>query len=184
MDTLTRQHRNLVEKTEQQQETDLRTASKRIRGEQERDLKHFRDNLKQELRLLKQEIDLLPKDKRKDEFRKRKASMEVEHEEKERTFLAQLSDNHEVSLRRLSEKHRDRLATIDRNFLQQKQTAMRTREAMLWELEEKQIHEKHQLAKRHVKELCFMQRHQMIVRHEKELEQVKRFVPFFFLSLI
>lgn len=51
---------------------------------------------------------------------------------------------------------------------------MRTREAMLWELEEKQIHEKHQLSKRHVKDICFMQRHQMIVRHEKELEQVKR----------
>lgn len=54
---------------------------------------------------------------------------------------------------------------------------MRTREAMLWELEEKQIHEKHQLSKRHVKDMCFMQRHQMIVRHEKELDQVKRFVP-------
>lgn len=52
--------------------------------------------------------------------------------------------------------------------------AMRTREAMLWELEEKQIHEKHQLSKRHVKDMCFMQRHQMIVRHEKELEQVRR----------
>lgn len=53
---------------------------------------------------------------------------------------------------------------------------MRTREAMLWELEEKQIHEKHQLAKRHVKDMCFMQRHQMIVRHEKELDQVKRYI--------
>lgn len=52
---------------------------------------------------------------------------------------------------------------------------MRTREAMLWELEEKQIHEKHQLSKRHVKDMCFMQRHQMIVRHEKELDQVKRY---------
>lgn len=180
MDTLARQHRQLVEKTEQQQESDLRAASKRIRAEQERDLKHFRDSLKQELRLLKQEIDLLPKDKRKDEFKKKKATMEIEHEEKERTFLSQLSENHELSLRRLSEKHRDRLATIDRNFLQQKQTAMRTREAMLWELEEKQIHEKHQLSKRHVKELCFMQRHQMIIRHEKELEQVKRYVLNFF----
>lgn len=52
---------------------------------------------------------------------------------------------------------------------------MRTREAMLWELEEKHIHEKHQLSKRHVKELCFMQRHQMIIRHEKELDQIKKY---------
>uniref|UniRef100_A0A6B2EJ04 Putative ste20-like serine/threonine-protein kinase n=1 Tax=Phlebotomus kandelakii TaxID=1109342 RepID=A0A6B2EJ04_9DIPT len=174
MDGLTRQHRQLIEKTEQQQENDLRATSKKIRGEQERDLKLFRDGLKQEIKLLKQEIDLLPKERRKLEFPKRKAAMEAEHEEKERAFLASLSDNHEVALRRLSEKHRDRLATIDKNYLQQKQTAMRTREAMLWELEEKQIHEKHQLAKRSVKDLCFMQRHQMIVRHEKELDQIKR----------
>lgn len=39
MDTLARQHRQLVEKTEQQQESDLRATSKKIRAEQERDLK-------------------------------------------------------------------------------------------------------------------------------------------------
>ncbi|XP_059607507.1 serine/threonine-protein kinase 10 isoform X2 [Phlebotomus argentipes] len=174
MDGLTRQHRQLIDKTEQQQENDLRATSKKIRGEQERDLKLFRDGLKQEIKLLKQEIDLLPKERRKLEFPKRKAAMEAEHDEKERAFLSSLSESHEIALRRLSEKHRDRLATIDKNYLQQKQTAMRTREAMLWELEEKQIHEKHQLAKRSVKDLCFMQRHQMIVRHEKELDQIKR----------
>lgn len=174
MDTLARQQKQLIEKTEQQQEAELRASSKRIRAEQEQELKLFRDNLKQEIRLLKQEIDLLPKDKRKDEFKKRRAAMEQDHEEKERLFLDSLKERHELLLRRISEKHRDRLATIDRNFLQQKQTAMRTREAMLWELEEKHLHERHQLAKRHVKDMCFMQRHQMIIRHEKELEQVKR----------
>lgn len=39
MDTMARQHKALTEKTEQQQETDLRAASKRIRADQERDLK-------------------------------------------------------------------------------------------------------------------------------------------------
>lgn len=174
MDTLTRQQKQLIEKTEQTQEHELRSSSKRIRSEQEQELKIFRENLKQEIRLLKQEIDLLPKEKRKDEFKKRRAAMELDHEEKERAFLDSLKERHEMLLRRLSEKHRDHLATINRNFLQQKQNAMRTREALLWELEEKQLHERHQLAKRHVKEICFMQRHQMIVRHEKELDQVKR----------
>lgn len=82
----------------------------------------FRDSLKQEIRLLKQEIDLQPKDRRKDEFRKRRALMDIQHEDKERAFLQSLSESHELALRRLSEKHRDRLATIDKNFLQQKQT--------------------------------------------------------------
>lgn len=39
MDTMARQHKALTEKTEQQQETDLRAASKRIRADQERELK-------------------------------------------------------------------------------------------------------------------------------------------------
>lgn len=43
MDTLARQHRQLVEKTEQQQESDLRMTSKKIRGEQERELKLVHD---------------------------------------------------------------------------------------------------------------------------------------------
>ncbi|XP_017070259.2 serine/threonine-protein kinase 10 isoform X1 [Drosophila eugracilis] len=174
MDMLARQHKQLVEKTEQTQENELRSSSKRIRSEQEQELKIFRENLKQEIRLLKQEVDLFPKDKRKDEFKQRRSAMELDHEEKERAFLDSLKERHELLLRRLSEKHRDHLATINRNFLQQKQNAMRTREALLWELEEKQLHERHQLSKRHVKELCFMQRHQMIIRHEKELDQVKR----------
>ncbi|XP_075166766.1 sterile20-like kinase isoform X2 [Haematobia irritans] len=174
MDALARQHKQLIEKTEQSQEHELRSSSKRIRAEQEKELKIFRENLKQEIHLLKQEVDLLPKDKRKDEFKQRRSAMELDHEEKERAFLDSLKERHELLLRRLSEKHRDHLATIHRNFLQQKQNAMRTREALLWELEEKQLHERHQLSKRHVKEMCFMQRHQMIVRHEKELEQVKR----------
>lgn len=38
---------------------------------------------------------------------------------------------------------------------------MRTREAALWELEERQIHDKHQLAKRQLKEGFFLQRHQV-----------------------
>lgn len=176
MDVLARQHRQTVEKYEQQQETELRNTSKKIRGEQERDLKLFRDSLKQEIRLLKQEVDLLPKEKRKDEFRKRKTAMELEHEEREKDFLSTLSENHELALRRISEIYREKLSAADKGYLQQKQTAMRTREAMLWELEEKHIHDKHQLSKRHVKDICFMQRHQMIIRHEKELDQIKRMI--------
>lgn len=174
LEALSRQQRQQVERAEAQQETDLRLASKKIRAEQERDLKQFRESLKQELRLLKTEIDMMPKDRRKNEFKTRKEKLESEHEEREKLFLENLNENHESSLRRLSDSHRERIALMDRQFLQQKQQLMRGREAAIWELEEKQIHEKHQLSKRQLKDIFFLQRHQMLVRHEKELEQVKR----------
>ena len=41
-------------------------------------------------------------------------------------------------------------------------------------MEERQLHERHQLAKRQLKDLFFLQRHQMLVHHEKELEHLKR----------
>ncbi|XP_077298165.1 sterile20-like kinase [Arctopsyche grandis] len=173
-DSLSRQQRTTVERAAQLQETDLRAAARRLRAEQEREMKHFRDGLKQEMRLLKQEVELLPKERRKEAFRADKQRLDAEQEERERVFLQQLASTQELYLARLQDSHRDRQALADRQYLQQKQQLMRTREAALWELEEKQIHEKFQLTKRQLKDVFFLQRHQMLVRHDKELEQIKR----------
>ena len=81
----------------------------------------------------------------------------------EELFLAKLNDGHESSLRRLNDTHREKIALLDRQFLQQKQQLMRAREAAIWEMEERQLHERHQLAKRQLKDLFFLQRHQMLV---------------------
>ena len=78
-------------------------------------------------------------------------------------FQAKLNDTHESSLRRLNDTHREKIALLDRQFLQQKQQLMRAREAAIWEMEERQLHERHQLAKRQLKDLFFLQRHQMLV---------------------
>ncbi|XP_015185018.1 PREDICTED: serine/threonine-protein kinase 10 isoform X3 [Polistes dominula] len=174
LETLARQQRQQIERAEAQQEADLRLASKKIRSEQERELKQFREGLKQELRLLKQEVDLMPKEKRKGAFKVRKEKLEAEHEEREKLFLEKLNESHEMSLRRLSDSHREKIALMERQFLQQKQQMMRAREAAIWELEERQIHERQQLLKRQLKDIFFLQRHQMLIRHEKELEQMKR----------
>ncbi|KAF4527367.1 hypothetical protein B566_EDAN015907 [Ephemera danica] len=174
LEAMTRTQRQQVERAEQQQDSDLRLASKKIRTEQERELKQFREGLKQELRLLKQEVDLMPKDVRKSTFRTRKELLEAEHTEREKLFLEKLNENHESSLRRLSDTHREKIALMERQFLQQKQQLLRSRESALWELEERHIHERHQLNKRQLKDIFFLQRHQMLNRHEKELEQVKR----------
>lgn len=92
LDNLNRQQKQLVEKAEQQQEVDLKYASKKIRAEQERDLRQFREGLKSELRLLKQECELLTKDKRKEVFRARKDKLDADQSDRERIFLVSWSD--------------------------------------------------------------------------------------------
>ncbi|KFM57310.1 STE20-like serine/threonine-protein kinase, partial [Stegodyphus mimosarum] len=100
--------------------------------------------------------------------------MELDHIERERVFIERLNENHDLAMKRLADGHREKIALLERQFLQQKQQLLRAREAAIWELEERHLHEKHQLAKRQLKDLFFLQRHQMLVRHEKELEQIRR----------
>ena len=206
-----------------------------VSGGQERELKTFRDTLKQEVRLLKQETDMLPRDRRKEAFRTRRERLDSEHQAKERDFIERLNESHESSLQRLAEQHREKIALMEKQFLQQKQQVrpaptpsvllasrrhttmgdacrslyvctstgvtviimavifisassgsrllsadvesachcprcltwpcrhqlLRAKESAVWELEERQIHEKHQMSKHQVKEVFFLQRHQV-----------------------
>merc|ERR1712095_44829 len=127
-----------------------------------------------ETKLLKHEVELLPKDRRKEALKMRKDQLEREHIDRERCFQERLHESHETRMKRLSDTHREKIALLDRQFLQQKQQLMRAREAALWEMEERQLHERHQLAKRQLKDMFFLQRHQMLVHHEKELDHLKR----------
>ena len=45
-------------------------------------MRHFRDGLKQEVKLLKQEMDMLPRDVRKDTMRRRREEKDIEQAEK------------------------------------------------------------------------------------------------------
>ena len=54
---------------------------------QERDLKTFHEGLKQDLKLMKQSVEMLPKDVRKDVLRQRKEEKDLEQTDKVRTVI-------------------------------------------------------------------------------------------------
>lgn len=54
LETLARAQRAAAERAEQQLESELRAAAKRLRADHEHKLRLFRDTLKKELRLMKQ----------------------------------------------------------------------------------------------------------------------------------
>ena len=110
----------------------FQVTSKKIRAEQEKELKTFRESLKQETKLMKQEVDLLPKSERKETLKARREALEADQNHREQLFLSKLNDTHESSLKRLSDTHREKIALLDRQFLQQKQQLMRAREAAIW----------------------------------------------------
>lgn len=170
LETTNRQQKQLIEKLEQQQEETLKEASREVRAMQQNELKHFRDQLKMEFRCAKQDIEYLPKATR----RARKDKLALDQADAARAFIDQLNAAHDAALKQKTEQYQERLAAMERQFLLNKQQQLRTREAAIWDLEEKHMIERQQLAKHQLKEIFFLQRHQMLVRHEKEMEQVKR----------
>lgn len=64
---------------------------------------------------------------------------------------------------RMKEQYREKIALMEKQFLQQKQQLIRSREADIWEREERHYMERHQLAKRQMKDIFFTQRHQVVI---------------------
>ncbi|XP_048744155.2 STE20-like serine/threonine-protein kinase isoform X3 [Ostrea edulis] len=174
METLTKTQKQQVEKAEQSQTVDMKSAAKRLKVDQEKEYKLFKEQQKQELKLLRQELDLDQKKDKKEVLKKRKDQKDIELQEKERQFLENQSERQERHMKQLAEVHRQKVALLESQFLQQKQQLLRGREAAIWEMEKQQLHEKHQLAKSQLKDLFFLKRHQMLTRHQKEVEQMKR----------
>ena len=101
-----------VDKCENQQQDELKVSSKRIRNEQDKELKSFRESLKQEIKYLKHEVEMLPKDRRKEALKVRKDQLEREHVDRERGFVERLNDSHETHMKRLSDTHREKIALL------------------------------------------------------------------------
>lgn len=176
LESLNRHQKQYVEKAEQQQDIDLKASTKKIKQEQEREIKQFRESLKSEQKLLKQEIDMLPKERRKEEYRIRKEVLDIKQAEKERRFTESLETNFHNYINRLNQSHREKLALLERQFLQQKHQLLRSRETAIWELEEKHILEKFHFLRKQMNDSFFLQRHQMMVRHNKVSQGLHQFV--------
>ncbi|RUS73025.1 hypothetical protein EGW08_019211 [Elysia chlorotica] len=175
LDMMTKQHKQQIEKAEQIQQNDMKNAAKKLRTEQEKELKMFREKQKQEMKLLKQELDLLPRDNRKEKAQQIREAKQIEMEEKERLFMENQSERMEKHMRLLADQHRQKIAMMEGQCLQQKQQMYRTREASIWEMERTQLQERHQLMKTQLKDMFFVKRHQMLARHQKEMENQLRY---------
>ena len=120
-----------VDKCENQQQDELKVSSKRIRNEQDKELKSFRESLKQEIKYLKHEVEMLPKDRRKEALKVRKDQLEREHVDRERGFVERLNDSHETHMKRLSDTHREKIALLGKlnvNFNQNQLFCLLTRQ--------------------------------------------------------
>ncbi|NXL90648.1 STK10 kinase, partial [Alectura lathami] len=175
LENLERQQKQQIEKMEQDHSLRRREEGKRIRLEQERDHIKFVEQLKQMKKEVKNEVEKLPRQQRKenmkvkmDDFAQRKQTMEQE-------FLAKQKEDLELAMKNITAQHKKEICDKERECLNKKQQLLRDREACIWDLEEHQQQEKHQLVKQQLKDQYFLQRHELLRKHEKEREQMQRY---------
>ncbi|XP_053935804.1 serine/threonine-protein kinase 10 isoform X1 [Cuculus canorus] len=175
LENLERQQKQQIEKMEQDHSLRRREEAKRIRLEQERDYVKFLEQLKQMKKEVKNEVEKLPRQQRKgnmkakmDDFAQKKQTMEQE-------FLAKQKEDLELAMKNITAQNKKEICDKERECLNKKQQLMRDREACIWDLEEHQQQEKHQLIKQQLKDQYFLQRHELLRKHEKEREQMQRY---------
>ena len=163
-----------IEKCEEAQAVELKATLKRVRSEQEKSLKLCREQLKEEFKLFKRELEAssntLVNKEHREAIKKQKEKDLLRREEEYQA--AQLSDLIEEE-KRVLRLHRQQLAHLETTSLLEKQNLIRTREAAIWELERLQMDQRCNVIRKHVRDFFYLQRHLMLSKQEKDLEHLR-----------
>uniref|UniRef100_A0A673ZXU4 non-specific serine/threonine protein kinase n=1 Tax=Salmo trutta TaxID=8032 RepID=A0A673ZXU4_SALTR len=172
LESLEKNQKQTIEKMETDHAVKLRDETKRIRSEQDRDYNKFQDQMKRNKKEMKNEIEKLPRKSRKDSM-KQSMNTFTQMKQTEQNFLSAQKNHLDTTLKRIISENKMEISETERKCLNKKQHLVRDREATIWDLEEKNLHEKHQLLKQQLKDQYFLQRHQLLKKHEKEQEQMQ-----------
>uniref|UniRef100_A0A8D0ASC4 non-specific serine/threonine protein kinase n=1 Tax=Sander lucioperca TaxID=283035 RepID=A0A8D0ASC4_SANLU len=153
LENLEKHQKQTIEKMEGDHHVKLKEETKRIKAEQERDYSRFQDQIKH---------------KKKEQMIN--SFQETKIREK---FLAAQKNHLDTTLKRIISNNKREIAEMERECLNKKHQLVREREATIWDIEEKNLYERHQLLKQQLKDQYFLQRHQLLKKHEKEQEQMQ-----------
>ncbi|XP_072301786.1 serine/threonine-protein kinase 10 [Eucyclogobius newberryi] len=173
LENLEKHQKQTIEKMEADHQVKLKEETRRIKAEQDRALNKFQDQLKLRKKEIKQTIDKMPRRSRKESMKQAMSSYQDMKIKEEEQFLYNQKEYLDTTLKDIITNNKREIAEKERECLNKKQELIREREATIWEMEEKNLHERHQLLKQQLKDQYFLQRHQLLKKHEKEQEQMQ-----------
>ncbi|XP_062288945.1 serine/threonine-protein kinase 10 [Scomber scombrus] len=173
LENLEKHQKQTIEKMEADHNVKLRDETKRIKVQQERDHHKFQDQLKHKKKEVKQSVDKLPRSQRKESLKQGMHNFQDMKIREEDKFLAGQKNHLDTTLKRITSNNKREIAETERICLDKKHHLIREREATVWDMEEKNLYERHQLLKQQLKDQYFLQRHQLLKKHEKEQEQMQ-----------
>uniref|UniRef100_A0A8D3BYS8 non-specific serine/threonine protein kinase n=1 Tax=Scophthalmus maximus TaxID=52904 RepID=A0A8D3BYS8_SCOMX len=143
LENLEKHQKQTMEKKETDHCDKLKEETRRIKAEQERDYHKFQDQIKH---------------KKKEEEK----------------FLAHQKNYMDTTLKKIFSDNKREIVKMERECLNKKQNLIRGAVPVhIWDMEEKNLYERHQLLKQQLKDRYFLQRHQLLKKHEKEQEQMQ-----------
>ncbi|XP_027014700.2 serine/threonine-protein kinase 10 [Tachysurus fulvidraco] len=172
LENLEKQQKQMIEKMELENAVGLREETRRIRLEQEKALHRFQDQIKQRKKEVKHEVEKLPRNVRKESLKIRMNEFQLTKVTEEEQFKAEQKNYLDTTLNSIITRNKMMIAETERQCLEKKQQLIRDKEGVIWELEEKNLHERWQLLKQQLKDQYFLQRHQLLKKHEKEQEHM------------
>ncbi|XP_071316635.1 serine/threonine-protein kinase 10 [Trachinotus anak] len=173
LETLEKNQKQTIEKMETDHNVKLKEETKRIKAAQERDLHKFQDQMKHKKKEVKHSVDKLPRSQRKESLKQQMTSFQEIKMREEEKFLAAQKNYLDTTLMTIISNNKREIAERERECLNKKHNLIREREATIWDMEEKNLYERHQLLKQQLKDQYFLQRHQLLKKHEKEKEQMQ-----------
>ncbi|KAM9788226.1 serine/threonine-protein kinase 10 [Neosynchiropus ocellatus] len=173
LENLEKQQKQQIEKMESDHHVRLKDESKRIKAEQERDLQRFHDQLKLKKKEVKHSVDKLPRSQRKESLRQSMHAFQEMKTREEDKFAAGQKNHLDSTLKRIISNNKQEIAGMERACLEKKHQLIRDREATTWDMEERNLHERHQLLRQQLMDQHFLQRHQLVKKHEKEMDQMQ-----------
>uniref|UniRef100_A0A8C6UFD3 non-specific serine/threonine protein kinase n=1 Tax=Neogobius melanostomus TaxID=47308 RepID=A0A8C6UFD3_9GOBI len=173
LENLEKHQKQTIEKMEADHQVKLKDETKRIKADQDRAYHKFLDQMKLRKKEVKQGVDKLPRRSRKESMKQAMASYQDMKTKGVQQFLANQKHHLDSTLKKIIADNKREIAEKERECLDKKQELIREREATVWEMEERNLHERHQLLKQQLKDQYFLQRHQLLKKHEKEQEQMQ-----------
>ncbi|XP_053296981.1 LOW QUALITY PROTEIN: serine/threonine-protein kinase 10 [Pleuronectes platessa] len=173
LENLEKNQKQTIEKMEADHTVKLKEETRRIKTLQEKDLDKFQDHIRHKKKEVKQTVDKLPRNQRKESMKQKMSSFQEMKIKEEEKFLAQQKNFLDTTLKKIISNNKKEIAATERQCLNKKQNLIREREATVWDMEEKNLYERHQLLKQQLKDKYFLQRHQLLKKHEKEQEHMQ-----------
>lgn len=173
LENLEKHQKQTIERMELDHAVRLRDETKRIRAEQEREYHKFQEMMKRRKKEVKLEVEKLPRRERKETMKTHMNAFQLTKLKEEEEFRAAQIHFLDATLKNIISQNKREIADTERQCLDKKQHLIREKEASIWDMEEKNLHERWQLLKQQLKDQYFLQRHQLLKKHEKEQEHMQ-----------